>query len=91
MDNWDTSYKTSAPNVTFTSVSPNRTTTNVLVLTNPSYDAKTQTMTFKAEKLENEVDSVQTGTFTNVTITYDSEVDVMLYQEKPQELSSYFC
>jgi len=54
-------------------------------LTNPSYDAKTQTMTFKAEKLENEVDSVQTGTFTNVTITYDSEVDVMLYQEKPQE------
>lgn len=77
MGNWDTNYKEGAPNVTFTSVNPNRTTTNVLVLTEASYDAKTQTMTFKAEKLEKEDDSVQTGTFTNVTITYDSEVGVM--------------
>lgn len=73
LENWENSYKASAPNVTFTSVNANRTTTNVLVLSNPKYDPESQTIVFDAEKLSSTEDSVQTGAFNNVTITYDSQ------------------
>ncbi len=81
LDYWNKGYKTSAPNVTFTSVNTNVTTTNVLVLSNPSYDEETQTMTFDGSALEPEFDSVQTGVFSNVTITYDSQIQSLIYDQ----------
>ena len=79
LENWDKSYQKTSPNVTFTSVNPNRTISNVLVLSNPKYDNKTQTITFRAEAVAPTELSVQTGVFTNVTITYDSQVQKLLF------------
>lgn len=76
---WNEGYKRSSPNVTFTSVSSNNTTTNVLVLSNPHYNEENGTITFDADAIEPADQSVQTGVFSNVTITYDSQIQHLLY------------
>lgn len=83
LEDWKRSYRKSAPNVSFTSVHSNRTTTNILVLSNPNYNAKTSTITFDAVALEPEKEEVKTGIFNNVTITYDSQVQSMIYDSDP--------
>lgn len=82
LERWEEGYHFSAPNVTFTSVHSNVTTTNILVLSNPTYDEETHTITFEGSALEPEFDSVQTGVFSNVTITYDSQVQSFLLDQK---------
>lgn len=80
LNDWGKTYKSSAPNVTFTSVSSSRTTINVLVLSNPQFDQNTQTVTFDANSLNPDNTSIEAGIYNNVTITYDSQFHKSIYE-----------
>jgi hypothetical protein len=80
LNDWRKTYKSSAPNVTFTSVSSSRTTINVLVLSNPQFDQNTQTVTFDANSLNPDNSSIEAGIYNNVTITYDSQFHKSIYE-----------
>lgn len=83
LDQWDKSFKSSAPNVTFTSVSSSRTTSNVLVISNPIYDEDANTITFDGKALSFEETNVEPGIYNNVTISYDSQIQNMIYDAVP--------
>lgn len=84
-NDWGKTYKSSAPNVTFTSVSSSRTTINILILSNPQYDQTTQTVTFDANSLNQDNSSIEAGIYNNVTITYDPQFHKSIYDTVSEE------